>query len=250
MKNSSSAHVFSIFWDRDQLNALHSGAILILKDNEIVRRILSILRLDVGECIILFNKTYNLLFKIESFGKKEISLSLINTQKNNQIQPAIHWYLPLLEKEPFEEAISLMTILGVTTIQPVITQKVHRRILAQKDFERMHRIMISAAEQSKQFVIPEILPIISFDKLASTVPATVCIFFDPIGINSFNLIEKLRVSKPSDIVCMVGPEGDLTNHEKDILKQNSFDFYALTPTILRSQHAATIATGILRSLLC
>ena len=45
----------------------------------------------------------------------------------------------------------------------------------------------------------------------------------------------------------VGPEGDLTQEEKDYLKQQGFVFCRLTPTVLRARQAVALGLGILRS---
>jgi len=48
---------------------------------------------------------------------------------------------------------------------------------------------------------------------------------------------------------MIGPEGDLTAQEKELLKERGVQFLRLTPTILRAQQAVVVAMGIFRSLL-
>jgi len=47
---------------------------------------------------------------------------------------------------------------------------------------------------------------------------------------------------------MFGPEGGLTKQEEDLLKENDFEFYVLTPTVLRSVEAVAVGLGSVRSI--
>ena len=111
--------------------------------------------------------------------------------------------------------------------------------------------MRSAAEQSKQFIIPQLLPIIPLDLwlLKAQPPLVTKIFFDPAGIALKETIALLEQHKRADIIACAGPEGDLTPQEKLMLTDNGFIFCALTQTVLRAQEAITIGLGSLRSLL-
>jgi len=48
------------------------------------------------------------------------------------------------------------------------------------------------------------------------------------------------------IMLVVGPEGDLTVDEKKLLSSAHYTACSLTPTVLRSEEAATLAAGIIR----
>jgi RsmE family RNA methyltransferase len=62
------------------------------------------------------------------------------------------------------------------------------------------------------------------------------------------VLERL-VKRAGATVLFVGPEGDLTDQEKVLLKQNGFIFCALTPTILRACEAIALGAGVVRSIL-
>lgn len=53
----------------------------------------------------------------------------------------------------------------------------------------------------------------------------------------------------SELMLLVGPEGDLSNEEKNAVHTAGFIMCALTPTILRSVHAAFLGAGIMRSVM-
>jgi 16S rRNA U1498 N3-methylase RsmE len=59
----------------------------------------------------------------------------------------------------------------------------------------------------------------------------------------------LHSTHSGNILLLVGPEGDLTLEEKEIVRANKFIFCALTPTIMRAVQATGLAAGFVRSLL-
>ena len=63
-------------------------------------------------------------------------------------------------------------------------------------------------------------------------------------------MQSMHVDQPKQISLMVGPEGDLTMDEKELLKERDVQFLCLTPTVLRAQQAVAVSLGIFRSLLC
>lgn len=138
--------------------------------------------------------------------------------------------------------------MGVNEISLVITQKVHRGF-TQKDLERMHKVIIAAREQAKYFAPVKLNNPVLLEQVIESNTYLPCLFFDPQGESAANVIETLQANKHEKILAMVGPEGDLSFEEKELLRSKGFIFCALTPTILRSFQAATLAMGLLRSLL-
>lgn len=245
------AHEFALY----SATVLHvatmtPGKSVLLHEPDIVKRLVQILRVQDGQKILLFDKDHHVTLLVEQvLGKKEIKARVLMVEKNKLLLPQIHWFLPLLERDAFEEALASITILGATSIQPVITRKVHRTAFLPKERDRLERVMIAACEQSKQFMLPTIKPIIRIELLAPPTSASShTFFFDPAGMPSLEMIKKLQAEPNKDIICMVGPEGDLTPEEKTLVKNLNFFFCALTPTILRSKDAVFLATGLLRSI--
>ena len=116
--------------------------------------------------------------------------------------------------------------------------------------ERAQRIIISAAEQSKNFAYPHLKAPMLLTKIVDRYnnhPAK--IFFDRNGTSFLSIIQRLHIDQPKDIVVLIGPEGDLSNEEKEIIVSKQFTVCQLTQTVLRSTQAATLSTGIIRSLL-
>ena len=242
-KKNLEKHEFAFF-----LAALNYTNIITITDKDLMHRITTVLRLGSNEPVILFNTQQHISGTIKEITKKNIIIDVHQKAPNKVLTPAINWLLPLLEREAFEEALYVITAMGATTIQPVITKKSRQQWGKPTDMERVMRIMISAAEQSKQFVIPEIKTVKLLEEVTTQLRTTTKIFFDAAGDPAWDVLYRLqKISK--EITCLVGPEGDLTQQEKEHVQLNGFISCALTPTILRASHAVTVSMGIMRSLL-
>jgi len=161
------------------------------------------------------------------------------------LKPAIIVELGLLKHDHLEKAVKVLTALGVGRIRLFISKKIQRKWGGKREHERLQRLMISSAEQSKQFALPVLLPPVQFDQICKTEGDSIKIFCEPTGKSLIQLI--CAQKKLQKITILIGPEGDLTPEEKQQLKKSDYIFCRLTQTILRSELAATLAVGIIRS---
>ncbi len=240
-------HEFAIYYA--QLAALTSrhaiGHSAEITDEQIVGRVRNILRLEPGESVILFDDTHHCTATIKSVKKSSISIQLGAAASTQAFTPHITMLLPLLKRDAMEQSLAAMCELGVNTIQPVISAK-SQRIFDQKDIERAYKIMRASAEQSKQFAIPQLLPVKSLEAAIAETKAIERLFFDMHGEPLKNWLQSAAKSNAT-FVCLVGPEGDLTSDEKQAVIDVGFRSVTLTPTVLRSWQAAFLGIGIIRS---
>lgn len=218
----------------------------LLNDHVIVHRLRKVLRLEAGAQVILFGVKHAFRCRIISYEKeKSVQLQPIEQQPVTPPQPDVQLYLPLLERPAFEEAIRAATVLGITTIRPFRSDKTKRHDCSTSERERLQRIMIAAAEQSKQFHLPPIAP---EEELATILPTLQeSIYFDAQG--DFGAHELVALQTTSPISVIFGPEGDFTDEEKTQLKAQGISSYRLTNSILRSEDAVMVGIGLLRTLL-
>jgi len=232
--------------------SLTTGCELCIEDKKIFHRINKVLRLKLGETYILFDRSINIKLSLKSFDKKKYIIGTIVTKnKNIALSPKITFLLPLLKREQFESAIYSLVELGAQVIQPIRTKKTSIKWDKKKSHLRYHNIIISAAEQSKNFLFPDFLEPEPFESYINnnTLENFQKIYFDPYGENLSDIIEKIKSGDHKNIMLMSGPEGDLTEKEKIALKKKGFIFCKLTPTVLRSFQSITIGLGAFRSLL-
>ena len=242
-------HEFALYCDEIS-NLVSKAAIgeeLIIEEKNIVYRAKNVLRFNSGDIFIIFDRKNHFVFKFLGFIKKKLNCIFLDKKKNIVLKPKINFILPILAKKDFEDAIYSLSELGANNIYLAITQKV-KRAWKDKELERINKIIISAAEQSKNFVFPNIFPPQNLQFLLKKIKGKK-IFFDAEGKELFPTIEKIKKDTPLEINLMIGPEADLNKEEKDLLLNNDFIFVKLTPTILRAYQATAIALGVFRSLL-
>lgn len=234
------AHQFALYYEA--VSELRAGSFHSITDDAMINRISKILRLQKDELIILFDQQIHAVARIEEIAKKNCELKILEIKKNLPHAPRISYYLPLLKKESFESALYVLTEIGVQEIQLIITEK-SRSQLAPHELERAHRIIIAAAEQSKNYAFPTISLPIKLQELS--VAQSQKIFCDPKGLPVRQFLPTLNAQ--TEISIMIGPEGDLTSEEKKIITQQGFSFMALTTTVLRACQAASLSAGLIRS---
>lgn len=243
--SSTDKHVFAIyvptFWNKNyQVNT-----ILKVVDLDIVHRLVKVLRVQIGERFIFFDSNLHGLIEIVAISKKDFSVKIITITKNIPEAFRTVFLLPLLKKEALEEAVYSLAEIGVSEIQLVITQKSRQKLLHEKEFQRLEAIVISAAEQSKNYAFPKIQqPVHLFDyNFKSDQQKFV---FDPQGKSFFDLNK--TISKEQEILLLVGPEGGLTEDEFRQLESYLFEKCCLTPTILRAVQAVALGSGLFKLL--
>jgi 16S rRNA (uracil1498-N3)-methyltransferase len=171
---------------------------------------------------------------------------------NIQDEHRISYGLPLLKKDAFENALYTLVELGVHDIYPLITDKIHRNWIGKKSIKdnvRLKKIMISAAEQSKNYAYPICHELHTLDQfLHATDTYQPKIFFDACGDHIMNTSMGTSLPRSSSIALLIGPEGDLSSYEKQRVSTHKFESCMLTRTILRAQQAAVVSTGVVKVL--
>jgi 16S rRNA (uracil1498-N3)-methyltransferase len=252
MKNKiKNNHTFALFYSSLPLaNSWSAGCNITIIDQQLWHRITSVLRLSSGEHVVLFDAKQHLEIELnpETFKKKNIiHATVITINPNTPLTPTVILMLALLKKEAFETVAYLAAQIGATHLQPLITTKIQREWGKEKELARLTNIMIAAAEQSKNFVLPiiyEPVPLTQLDENSSTLT----IFFEDTGTPLISIIKTITETKPQTIRLVFGPEGGLTSEEQHLLISKNFLSCALTQTTLRSQEAVAVGLGIIRSL--
>jgi 16S rRNA (uracil1498-N3)-methyltransferase len=249
----SNKHEFAFYCDNlSALLAGMRGSELAIHDQALYHRLAHVVRLQPGDGLVLFDKRVHATCEIGAFvHKKSVTVCIVSHERNQQLSPHITCMLPVLKRADFEETISILAELGVNTIQLITTQKTGRAFDYKKEIERLERIMIAAAEQCKQFAMPTIVPPQNLPELCSAIhnpENTLRLYFDPTGTPLVTFLQQAQESRVSNIILMVGPEGDFTPEEKTLIAQAGFLPCKLTPTVLRAVHAVCVGVGAFRCL--
>lgn len=244
-------HLFALYLSK-QLSAFHALAVgkqLVIQDSDLWHRVANVLHLQADEELELFDGVSCVLIRLSpaTFTKKtSVVGQILAISKTEPLLPAIHLYQGILKKDAFEEVLYIAAQMGVHSITPLQTKKVHRSWGDLKELERAQKIMVAACEQAKQYCLPVINKPIKLAELKNNVLGTI-FYTDPMGHTFFELLKKVSQNTQQEIQVIIGPEGGFTQEEEHMLKQMGIACYALTQSILRSQEAVTVTLGALRS---
>ena len=241
----SEKHEFALHYKEFPV-AIKIGTSLVVSDSEMVRRALSVLRLAVGDTVCFFNMSVSSSCKIVTIQKRSFECVIQTVSKIIPLQPSITLMLPLLKREALESAVYNATAMGVGTIQLLTTEK-SAHWSGAKELDRLQRVAVAAAEQSKQFALPKFIEPISLGKFFEILSNdnALMLHADVDGASLNSLVSSF--SKESAFVISVGPEGDLTKQERDLLIEKNCTFVRLTPSVLKAEEAASLLIGIVRS---
>lgn len=235
------------------VQTLSIGSHLMISDSDLAHRAFTVLRLGDGEDVIIFDNTLRI----------QLTISCKKTSKKNTLEgtiqdyacirslsPHITLYQGLLKRDAFEAVAYCAGQMGLFSLVPLISEKVQSKWAGGKEYERLHKIMIAGCQQGKQFAVPEITPPISFSQMLTAIDEQDIdvIYFDHSGAQFFDMLQAVSRVQRQKISIVIGPEGGFTQEELGALRQQTGSKgYRLTPTILRSQDAAIVALGALRS---
>lgn len=242
-------HIFSLYYpDFFSSKKIKIGDTCIVNNERIYFRITSIIRLQQGEVVVFFDRQHRVVVKLFTIFKAKLEARIIDVQKNIPLHPPISVILPLLKRNALEQSIYSMVELGAQEIQLIVTQKTQRKWEKNHERNRLEKIMISAAEQSRNYAVPFLYdPVKLSTALHNTAHSqnTVNIYADITGTPLIPYLYSINSAKK--LYLGIGPEGDLTKEEKEQYHKYNFKSCSLGPTVLRASQAATVMVGICRS---
>lgn len=199
-------------------------------------RHMHVFRLKQGDKVELLDDLGTIgLGTIEQIEKESIEIKIEEIQKVRKtgIIKTIATAVP--KGKRFDLLIQKATELGADKIIPLITKRTVVKPRETK-IERLKKIAIEAAKQSKQNKIPEITEPVTVDKLVEMTPDyELKLIAQPNADRTIK--EVMQDRKPQKIICLIGPEGGFTNEEIALAEKNNFISVRLCKEILRTETA-------------
>lgn len=154
--------------------------------------------------------------------------------------------LALSRADRFDWALQKVTELGVSSVQPLITQRSEKwsTSRAEKKAGHWQRLMISAAEQCGRCSVPELREPCKLDAWQAPA-ADRHLILQPGGRNLNQLASE---KPPSKVILVVGPEGGFDDAEVDQLVKAGFISTGLGRRILRTETAPVATLALLQFL--
>ncbi|EGC50371.1 TPA: 16S rRNA (uracil(1498)-N(3))-methyltransferase [Neisseria meningitidis] len=227
---------------------LSVGQTVALPDN-IVRH-LNVLRVRPNENITLFDgKGKAHAARLTVLEKRRAEAEILHEDTTDNESPLnITLIQSISSGDRMDFTLQKSVELGVTAIQPVISERCIVRLDGERAAKRLARwqeIVISACEQSGRNTVPPVLPIIGYREALDKMPSESTKL-----IMSINRARKLAdIRQPSGaIVFMVGPEGGWTEQEEQQAFEAGFQAVTLGKRILRTETAPLAALAAMQTL--
>lgn len=202
-----------------------------------------VLRLRVGDCVHLFDgRGVEVCARVTQLGKKNVILEIESRVESiAESTLDITLMLGLSRGERMDYAIQKAVELGVTCIQPVITEFAAfapKAAQIEKKMQHWQGVMISACEQCGRSHLPRLAQLQGVQQYLTT---GVNVESDFLGLlfspnAGQSMLDVKPVQKP--VVLAVGPEGGLSEREEQQLLAAGFQGVRLGPRILRTETAA------------
>ena len=209
-----------------------------ISDRKILHQLKDVLRLGVGDKIILSDEKSNqATAEIVKLTKDFVDLALRDVRHNDaEPEIGITLYCAILKRENFEWVVQKTTEVGVREIVPVITK---RTVKLGLNVERLQKIAKEAAEQAGRGIVPVVYKPMSFADAAEKAKAHGRNMFCDVGGDDILHIQLARVDS---LGIWIGPEGGWGSEEVLAAQKERFMFANLGKLVLRAETAAIIAS--------
>jgi 16S rRNA (uracil1498-N3)-methyltransferase len=215
----------------------------ITLDEDTSKHVVQVLRMKIGEQLLLTDGKGNLLTcKITGTDKKKCVVAIQETKYKKQETRKICVAISLLKNvNRFEWFLEKATELGITEIVPLIcerTEKLHFR------YDRMQNIVVSAMLQSQQSWLPELKQPITVNEIIRQSHQSQKFIAHCIDDAKIALSDAINSAMDSQII-LIGPEGDFTKEEVEFALHYHFVSVTLGETRLRTETAGIVAATLL-----
>jgi len=206
----------------------------------------NVMRLKEGDNVFLFNsQDGEFEGRIVSSDKNNTKVKLVAKIKNIGKQSKISLIFSLIKSSKLDYLIQKCTEVGVKEFIPVISEK---SVAKNLNVKRIEKIIKESCEQSNQLFLPVIHEIEKLERKLKSFDKNSTIFFADINSPNKNIDEVLKDNKNNKIFLLIGPEGDFSLKERDLLsKMSNCVPISLGQNILRSETAAVAGLVLLNS---
>ncbi|WP_294387133.1 RsmE family RNA methyltransferase [uncultured Clostridium sp.] len=221
-----------------------------------VKHIYKVLRISEGEKVTLNNcEGIEYLGKVTSVSKQEVLIEILEKlELNNESDIKIYLFQGLPKSQKMDLIVQKGTELGITEFIPIITHRVDVKLKGEfKKLDRLNRIALEAAKQSKRSIIPKVSEPIEFEEVLERINSLDLLIVPYENANNFGiktLINKLRkeniIDNVKSVGIFVGPEGGIEEYEIERLKDKGAHIVTLGKRILRTETAGFVATSLIQ----
>ena len=214
-------------------------------DHKHLSRVLRLKEQD--EILINDLKGQDYLGRIETIDKNETKVELREkVPESNESSLKLTLFQGLPKAGKMDLIVQKCTELGVQRIVPVVTERVVVKNSSEfKKLDRLKRICLEAAKQSKRSVLPEITEPMSLAELLMEMKKLDVFVVPYENQEEYGFLTlKKELANISSMGIFVGPEGGFTEKEIDLLKDKGAKILTLGNRILRTETAGFTAVAM------
>ena len=216
----------------------------IVLNEETSKHVVQVLRMKVGEQLNLTDGKGSLLTcEIIDDHKKQCAVEVKETSFKEQGTRKVTIAISLLKNaNRFEWFLEKATEIGVAEIFPLICERTEKEKFR---FDRMQGIIISAMLQSQQVWLPVLHEPVQFENFVMNKLENSTKYIAHCMDEESKMQLHRQISKSSNQLICIGPEGDFNEQEIELALQTDFVPVSLGETRLRTETAAVVAATLL-----
>lgn len=217
------------------------------------RHLLQVLRLKVGDGLILFNgQGGEYEAHIEQAGKREVIARVGSFRNVSRESPLRVTLAQCVSKgERMDYTLQKAVELGVTGVQPLLSARSVVRVDEErweKKLEHWRGVIVAACEQSGRTRLPVLHPIHGLrDWLAGDARSSVKLTLAPGAAGTLATLSAPK-GKMEHVVVLVGPEGGLSAEELATAQRAGFIALRLGPRVLRTETAGVALIAAIQAM--
>ncbi len=215
-------------------------------------RHLKVFRVKPDDRFIITGKENNEFHaRIKDINHDSITMQIIERfSRTNDKYYKLTLYFAVLKGDKNEFIIQKATEIGIDSLVPVITDRTIVDLNSEKQTSRQNRWQKTAKEaamQSGVTSIPNVKPIVKFKSVLEDNEHRLKFYGEINGDTGFDLSSLSNTGE--SIAVFIGPEGDFSEKEFELLKQNGWKGVGFNTGILKSDTAAIYTISVLNYLL-
>jgi len=206
------------------------------------------LRMQSGRELWLFNGRGGAwLCQIDEADVKQAVVSVGEFDQDDHESPLqLELVIALSKGDRFEFVLQKATELGITRIQPMMTERTDVKLNTErlkKKHEHWQGILISACEQSGRNLVPDLLQVVGLEELLARPSAMTGILLDPQANQNLSSLKQSE----NGFRLYIGPEGGFSEQELVLARNAGLLGVCLGPRVLRTETAPLAIISVLQS---
>lgn len=210
------------------------------------------LRVTIGEKLwVGDNRRKRYFIQVTTMTPRELQGHVLEEQEGPLPRhPGVILAQAILKGDRMDWAIQKATELGVSSLVPVVSDRVIARPRIERlssQQQRWQRIAFEAAQQAERWEVPEVHAPTDLVAWLRSEPGTIkLILSERSDGSSFDTVN-WPTGADSRILLLIGPEGGWSAAEREVAHASGFTSVSLGARILRAETAAVAALAIIQS---